>query len=65
MASENVKNVIKLCRPDEEMLQVYFNGRHISTVTHDGVGWDGMEAVEDAVINLAASAEFELVEEGF
>ncbi len=44
---------ITLNRPDDEKLEVIVDGECVSSVTHDSVGWAGMEAVEKLAYGLA------------
>lgn len=45
--------VLGLCRPDEEVLEIFCNGVSLGCVTHDSVGWCGMKAVEGIVTRMA------------
>lgn len=56
------KPVIQLCHTDEETLQVLVDGDLVSRVTHDSVGWAGIEALESLVERLASRLGLEVVE---
>jgi hypothetical protein len=41
-------------RPYDEKLEIYLGDELIAAVNHDEHGWDGMEAVENAMLRLEA-----------
>jgi len=38
---------------NEEKKVIFLNDVEIATITHDSIGWDGMNAVEDVVSTMA------------
>ncbi|GBG14794.1 methanol dehydrogenase [Novimethylophilus kurashikiensis] len=50
-------------RKNDEVLEVCFDDKVISSCSHDSVGWDGMEEVESALKSLAAHLNIEVVDE--
>lgn len=48
------KPILYFCRPDEETLRIRLGEEPLGTVTHDGIGWSGMAAVEALLTQFAA-----------
>lgn len=55
-------HTITLNRPDDERLEILIDGTEITTVSHDSVGWAGMEAVENVARGLAKKLGIQLDE---
>lgn len=56
------KPILGFCRPDEETLEVHLGGEVLGTVTHDSVGWSGMESVETLLTRFATALGVEVQE---
>lgn len=44
---------VEIQRPDDETVVVLVDGEHLTTATHDELGWAGMEAVSDTACAVA------------
>ena len=57
-----VTHVFAIDRPDPESLNIYLDDESIAYMTHDSVGWDGMEMAESLISNIAKVLKIEVIE---